>query len=276
MARPGFWPTQFWFYLLPMSGIEMFESPAFWVGAVYVCFPLGLLLYGWNDLGDCETDRLNPRKDSWLFGARPGDVLRGRLPWIIAAVQLPFAIAFIWMAGPKMAIWFLAVLLVNATYNNWGWKGIPVLDIANQVGYLLIFLLASWLCELDQLPAAVWAFSALFAMQSHVFGQLMDIDEDKQAGRRSTAIVLGHRRTKMLLAIMMMIETAIAAAFFQGTVVAIFMAMGSAFFAMDAVFGPPRYPVLFTKAFFVGWNVIVIATMYWVWRDGWFMVQFQA
>jgi len=101
----------------------------------------------------------------------------------------------------------------------------------------------------------------------------MDIDEDKQAGRRSTAIVLGHRQTKILLAVMMLVETAIAAEFFEGTVVAVFMAMGSAFFAIDTVFGPPRYPVLFTKAFFVGCNVIVIATMYWVWRDGWFMVQ---
>lgn len=114
-----------------------------------------------------------------------------------------------------MAIWMAAVLLVNLTYNNWGWKAIPVLDVLNQVGYLLIFLLAAT----------------------------------------------------------MLLETAIAAAFFQGTVVAAFMAVGTAFFAFDALLGPPRYPVLFTKAFFVAWNLIVIATMHWVWRDEWFFIR---
>ena len=52
IARPGFWPTHLWFYLLPFAGRDMFGSFSFWVGAVYVCFPLGLLMYGWNDLGD--------------------------------------------------------------------------------------------------------------------------------------------------------------------------------------------------------------------------------
>ncbi|MCA9606810.1 MAG: hypothetical protein KC619_14490, partial [Myxococcales bacterium] len=69
ISRPGFWPTQLWFFLLPLGLRDMFGAPAFWLGCVYVCLPLGLLSYGWNDLGDYETDALNPRKDSWLFGA---------------------------------------------------------------------------------------------------------------------------------------------------------------------------------------------------------------
>ena len=82
IARPGFWPTQLWFYLLPFAGRDMFSTPAFWWGAVYVCFPLGLLLYGWNDISDAESDRLNPRKDSWLFGARPRLRERGSRRWL--------------------------------------------------------------------------------------------------------------------------------------------------------------------------------------------------
>lgn len=272
VARPGFWPTQLWFFLLPMSGQNMFGSTAFWLGAVYVCFPLGLLLYGWNDLGDAETDELNTRKDSWLFGARPDQQLRYRLPWIITLVHVPFVIGFVMIAGTHMLIWFAAVLLTNATYNNLGWKRLPLLDLVNQAGYLLIFVLASWLCGLDQLSTPVMIFSALFAMQSHLFGQLMDLEEDRSAGRRSTAIVLGYRRAKVLLSLLMWIEAAIAAVYFQGLVVSLFMTVGALFFLADAFVGPARYSVSFTKGCFIAWNAIVIATMHLVWRYGWFML----
>jgi 4-hydroxybenzoate polyprenyltransferase len=272
VARPGFWPTQLWFYLLPMAGQNMFGSLAFWIGAFYVCFPLGLLLYGWNDLGDAETDRINPRKDSWLFGARPDATLRSQLPWIIAFIQLPFVVAFVLIAGPKMLVWFVAVLATNFTYNNAGWKRRPILDVLNQAGYVLIFVLASWLCGIEQLSTPVIVFSAMFAMQSHLFGQLMDLDEDRIAGRRSTAIVLGGARAKALLSLFMWIEAGIAAMYFRGTIVALFMACGAMFFLVDAFVGPPRYSVTFTKAFFIAWNVIVLVTMHFVWRYGWFML----
>lgn len=273
VARPGFWPTQLWFYVLPMGGVDLFGEPAFWIGAAYVCFPLGLLLYGWNDLGDVETDRINPRKNSWLFGGRPDAALRAKLPWIIAAVQLPFLVAFIKLAGPRMLIWFAAVLLVNWTYNNLKWKARPGLDLLNQIGYLLVFMLAVWLCDLDRLSWQLLAFSALFAMQSHLFGQLMDVDEDKIAGRRSTAITLGVHRSKLLLTAMMMIETMIAITFFRGPIVAVFMGAGATFFALDAWWGPRRYPVFFSKVFFLAWNIVVLASMHLVWRYEWFLLK---
>jgi 4-hydroxybenzoate polyprenyltransferase len=270
VARPGLWPTQLWFFLLPMAGQDVFGSASFWVGAIYVCFPLGLLLYGWNDVGDADTDRNNPRKKSWLFGGRPNESLRRRLPWIIASVQLPFVIAFVALAGAKMLLWFAAVLVSNAAYNTLGWKRLPLLDMVSQVGYLLIFVLASWLCRLELLSVPVMIFGGLFAMHSHLFAELMDLDEDRRAGRRCTAIVLGPTATKRLLSLMMWIEAAIAAVYFQGSVVALFMASGATFFLFDAAWGPPRYSLRFMRAFFVAWNVLVVGTLYLVWRDGWF------
>ena len=52
ISRPGFWPTHVWFYLLPFAERNMFGSLPFWLGGIYVCFPLSLMLYGWNDIGD--------------------------------------------------------------------------------------------------------------------------------------------------------------------------------------------------------------------------------
>jgi 4-hydroxybenzoate polyprenyltransferase len=258
---------------LPFAQQDIFDSPPFWLGVFYVSFPLGLLLYGWNDLGDVASDQLNPRKDSWLFGARPNYQTRHRLPWIIGLVQLPFVVLFTILAGMKMLLWFSAVLLTNATYNSLGFKKLPGLDLLNQVGYLLIFVLASWLCTVPQMNAPVMMFSALFAMQSHLFGQLMDIDEDRAAGRRSTAIVLGRYASKLLLVLLMLIESGIAYAYFRGTLVATFMLIGAALFLADTALGPARYPVWYTKLFFISWNLIVISTMHFVWRYGLFVVE---
>lgn len=270
-ARPGFWPTHLWFYMLPFAGRDMFSSFPFWAGAVYVCFPLGLLTYGWNDLGDHETDRVNPRKNSWLFGAVPTVSLRKRLPGIILATQLPFLIIFTWIAGPKMLGWFAALAIANACYNTMGLKRLPVLDLLNQVGYVLIFLLASWLCNLPQLNTPAIVFGAIFAMQSHLFGQLMDIDEDRQAGRHSTAVVIGVIPSKLLLVTIMLALTLIAYRYFRSPVVALFMASGCVFFLIDTVFGPRRYPVWFSVSFFIAWNLVVIASMHFVWRYGIFL-----
>lgn len=271
-ARPGFWPTQLWFYVLPFAGLDMFGTPQFWIGAVYVCFPLGLLSFGWNDIGDTETDRINPRKDSWIFGALPDETLKRKLPWIIGIVQIPFVLLFVHFAGLKMLFWFAMLLAANASYNTLGFKRLPVLDLLNQAGYLLVFILASWLCDVPQLNAPAMLFGAIFAMQSHLFGQLMDFDEDAKAGRRSTAIVIGFTPAKILLVAIMLCLAGIAYLNFRSQLVALFMLAGSIFFTFDLLIGPRRYSVWFVTSFFLIWNLVVIASMHFVWKYGIFLL----
>jgi 4-hydroxybenzoate polyprenyltransferase len=276
-ARPGFWPTHLWFFLLPLGQRQMFGSLAFWLGCLYVCFPLGLITYGWNDLFDAETDRRNDRKDSWLFGARLDDAQLRALPWWIAAVQLPFAIGFTWLFGPKLLLWFAAIVAVNALYNwpRLGWKNWPVLDLLNQVGYLLVFVLASWVCQVEQLNAPAMIFSALFAMQSHLFGQVMDIDADRSAGRHTTASVLGVRSSKLGVVVLLVIDAAIARSFFRTGVVEAFLLIAAAFFVVDALawHRDRPYPSWLSKAFFIAWNVVVLLTMHFVWSRGLFLLK---
>src|ERR1043165_10271298 len=69
-SRPGLWATAVWFYLLPLGRRQVFDSIAFWVGLIYVTLPLGLIIYGWNDIADADIDQFNPRKGTFLFGAR--------------------------------------------------------------------------------------------------------------------------------------------------------------------------------------------------------------
>ncbi len=107
-SRPGLWATAVWFYLLPLGRRYLFHSPGFWLGLIYVTLPLGLIIYGWNDVADADIDRFNPRKGTFLFGARGSHDQLTRLPLQIALVQAIFAGIFLYLIGAKILLWFAA------------------------------------------------------------------------------------------------------------------------------------------------------------------------
>ena len=134
------------------------------------------------------------------------------------------------------------------------------------------------MCAVDQLNAPAMFFSALFAMHSHLFGQIMDVDEDAAAGRQTTAVSLGAGRrgvriSKLLLAGILAVEAMIAFGFFRGWVVGLFSVTATGFFLLDACFGPRRYPLVFVRVFFIAWNLIAISTMHVIWRYGLFVLE---
>jgi 4-hydroxybenzoate polyprenyltransferase len=264
-----------WFFLLPLGQRDLFRDKGFWLGVVYVCFPLGLLLYGVNDLFDAQTDNKNPRKDSWLFGARLGAAKLRELPRYIVAGQLPFVVVFSAWFGPILLLWFLGAMALSALYNapRWGAKNWPGLDLLSQACYLMVFVLSTLVCRVPQLDAPALAFSALFAMLSHLFGQLMDVEEDRAAGRHSTVVVLGVRAGKALLVALLVAETWLSLEAFRYPAIAGFMAAGAAVFLVDVCWGyrARPYPTVFSKVFFVGWNLVVLVTMYPVWKFGVFV-----
>ncbi|MCO6046420.1 UbiA family prenyltransferase [Aeoliella sp. ICT_H6.2] len=278
VARPGLWSTQLWFYLLPLGGHRLLDTVGFWLGAVYVMFPLGLLLYGWNDWADYETDRLNPRKGNLLFGARlPAEALK-RLPWMIAVVQIPFFVAFTLLIGAKFLLWIAAAVAVNACYNSpaINFKGRPLLDALSQSGYLLVFVLASWVNNVPQLPWPVFLFGLLFAIHSHLLAEITDIEPDRAAGRRTTAVAIGGGRTKLVVALILLAESTLLFAYFSqtamGRLAAGFLLLAGVGFAGDGWLRGGRTIAPRHLAYvLVAWNVVAVASMYLVWRNGLFV-----
>ncbi len=261
-SRPGFWLTAMWFYLLPLWPHLPLDSFAFWLGLVYVGLPLGTLIYAGNDVTDELTDRLNPRKDTFLFGARPTREQIKGLPRRIFLVQAPFIAALAWILGPLALVWFLAVLGMTALYNapRFGAKDRPGFDLAAQIGYLLVFVLATWLNGLPLAPVCVFAFGALFAMHSHLFGQIMDIAPDGAAGRRTTAVAIGARSSKSLVVLFLFIEAFLATQIAAKPWLPFFLAGSALWFALDAAVlwrGRP-YAAWQMTAFFLGWNALLV------------------
>lgn len=269
VARPGFWTTSLWFYLLPLGQRNIFGSWAFWLGALYVTFPLGLFIYGWNDLVDAETDRLNPRKGTFLFGARPDAAQLAVLPARIFLVQLPFAVIFLLLLGPRAIDWLAALAFTTAIYN-WpppGLKGRPPFDMLNQLGYLLVFVLSSWLNGAPQLPWQTFAFGALFAMHSHLFGQIMDVEPDRPSGRRTTATTVGAIAAKLIIAAIIAGESLLVFAAFRDALIAGFLALSAGWFLLDAfvIWGARPYRPAMMRLFLLGWNAAAVVSMGWVW-----------
>jgi 4-hydroxybenzoate polyprenyltransferase len=211
VSRPGLWSTTALFYLMPLGRADFLHSHTLWLGLFYVLFPLGFLLYGVNDIVDAEADRLNPRKGTFLFGSLGASEQLAALRWKIAAVQIPFLIVFFVLIGPRIFVWFAALLLAVALYNapRFGWKSHPPFDVLIQASYLLVFVLSSWLNGASHLPWQTYLFGALFAMHSHIFGEVMDMEPDRISGRRTTATMLGAVRSKLLMTAILCVETSL-------------------------------------------------------------------
>ena len=271
VARPGLWTTTALFYLMPLGHSTFFRSWIFWVGLAYVLVPLGLVLYGVNDIVDADADVFNPRKGTFLFGSLGAKEQLASLKWKIAVAQLPFLVLFLAFIGPKILLWYAALAAAVALYNSprVGWKGRPPFDVLIQASYLLVFVLSSWLNHAPQLPWPTFLFGALFAMHSHIFGEVMDIVPDRRSGRRTTATEIGAVRAKFLIAAFLCVETSLVYVFFHDAIVAGFLAAGVFWFVLDAIllWKARPYTARQMRAFMWAWNGAAVLGMYWNWAS---------
>jgi 4-hydroxybenzoate polyprenyltransferase len=257
---------------MPLGRADFLHSAKLWLGLFFVLFPLGILLYGVNDIADAQADLINPRKGTFLFGSRGTREQLAALKWQIAAVQLPFLVAFFFLIGPRILWWYAALIAAVAIYNapRLGWKGNPPFDVLIQASYLLVFVLSSWLNGVAQLPWQTFLFGALFAMHSHVFGEVMDIEPDSLSGRRTTATVIGRVPAKFLIAMFLCVETVLIHFYFRDPAITGFLALGAAWFVLDAAFvwKGRAYSPKEMRTFMWGWNVTAFLGMLWNWWHG--------
>jgi 4-hydroxybenzoate polyprenyltransferase len=272
VSRPGLWSTTALFYLMPLGPADFLHSGKLWLGLFFVLIPLGFVLYGVNDIVDAETDALNPRKGTFMFGSRGAHEQLAALKWQIAVAQIPFAIAFYFFIGPRILCWYALLLLAVGIYNAPGiaWKGRPPFDVLIQASYLLVFVLSSWLNNVPQLPWQTFLFSAMFAMHSHIFGEVMDIEPDRLSGRRTTATSIGRMRAKFLIAAFLCVESTLVQIVFRDWIITGFLAFGVLWFLIDAtlLWKSRAYSSKEMRFFLWGWNTAALLGMFWNWTHG--------
>ena len=272
-SRPGLWFATGWLYLLPTSQIiGISGSWVFWFGLFYTSFPLSLLVYGWNDAVDFETDALNPRKDSFWFGARGTKKQLKNIWKPILASQLLTLPVLIWAGGWKVLYVFLAFLLVNALYNlpKKGLRGMPPLELFAQIGYLLVVPLSVAANGTSQLPWQTYFYLFLFAIQSHLIGEVMDIIPDRAANRSTTATILGLVKTKFLSIAIVCAEVLLLFITFKEYIFGGMLALGVVWLLADVflIYKNKTYSLSQMKILAKASNVIAVASIIYVWYSG--------
>ena len=273
VSRPGLWFVTLWLYLLPTSQMEhIWSSDTFWYGFFYATFPLNFMVYGWNDMVDIETDQINPRKDSFLFGAKGTSTQLKTLWKPILILQIIFVPYLLYKIGAPFLGLMLVFVVINGLYNlpKNGLRSRPPLELLCQVGYLMIVPFSMFLNDLPDLPALTYFYLLLFAWQSHLIGEVMDIIPDKKAGRTTTAIVLGMKKTKILIICIVALEVFLLIYAYGDYVFGGMLAMALIWLLIDLflLFKTQTYSLLQMKIFGILSNLVAVSSMGYVWYSG--------
>ncbi|MDD7945460.1 UbiA family prenyltransferase [Microbacterium sp. NE2HP2] len=164
---------------------------------IWLTLPFNLLIYGVNDIFDQDTDALNPRKGS-IEGARiePREVKL--IAWAVAVTNIPFLIYFV-IALPLAAVGLIllyAGVFVFYSAPPLRFKARPFLDSLSNAAYGLPLLILPVALEAPPVWPAVGGLLA-WSVAKHAYDAVQDIEEDREAGITTTAVLLGPRGTAL-------------------------------------------------------------------------------
>jgi 4-hydroxybenzoate polyprenyltransferase len=198
---------RFWIYLagtyvvgyaLGMDSWRDFLSPAYIAFMLYFFLPANVLLYGVNDYWDEKTDRNNPKKSEKEYLVNREE--RGRLLKVVTAaaiISLVLLVAQRNMVGRAIFLTFLGLSYFYSA-EPLRFKSKPFLDFASNSLYLMPGILGYFQASggLPILPIVIAGVMHTSAM--HLFSAIPDIAYDRQAGVKTTAVLL-ERRFSLLL-----------------------------------------------------------------------------
>lgn len=158
---------------------------------IWVTFPFNLLIYGVNDIYDQDTDADNDRKGGY-GGAKikPHEVKM--IGWGVILTNIPFLVYFAitlpWEAVAWMAAYAFSFWQYSATPLRF--KGRPILDSVSNTDYAFPLVFVPFALGAEPLWAAAIGLMA-WSMAKHVYDAIQDIDEDAEAGIKTTAVAFG-------------------------------------------------------------------------------------
>lgn len=160
---------------------------------LWATLPFNLLIYGVNDIFDQETDALNSRKGG-VGGARIVSSETRAIVKAIIVTNVPFVLYFFITVPPAAIAWIVVYGLIFVSYSAPPprFKARRFLDALSNAAYAfpLVFVPLA-LGESPLWPAAVGLMA--WSVAKHTYDAVQDIDEDRAAGIRTTAVALGAR-----------------------------------------------------------------------------------
>ncbi len=230
------------------------------------------MVYGLNDFTDGKADSLNPRKGNYLFGARLKRKQLATVPKNILFVMVPFLLFFTFVGGTEIFVLLLFMIVVNIIFNYkpFRLKERPPFEIFIQIGYVFTALFSILLNDVPMIPWQTFLCLTVFAFQAHIAGEIMDIEPDILAKKRTTAVLIGRKKAKFLMLFLLLFEVYILKFWFDDWVLSSFLAAFSLWLILDIFifFKNKPYTVPQMKFFGIAINVAAILSMIWVLYSG--------
>ena len=158
---------------------------------LWLTLPFNLLIYGVNDIFDQETDAKNPRKGT-IEGARIAPEESSLIARGVVLLNLPFLLLFVATLPVGATLWMVLYALIFVGYSvpPARFKARPYLDSLSNAAYAfpLVFVPLAF-GEAPLWPAAVGLMA--WSAAKHTFDAVQDVNEDRAAGIRTTAVRLG-------------------------------------------------------------------------------------
>jgi 4-hydroxybenzoate polyprenyltransferase len=196
LSRP-----RFWFYLAgPVivgvvyasdTFLELF-SPISLALFAYFLVPANVFLYGVNDVFDADIDETNPKKET-------REVRYTGERTVLAAILVSglLAVGFVPVLSPEALVAFVVFGFLSVEYSAppLRFKTTPLLDSISNGLYVLPGVIAYTAIAGEFPPFAAVLGGWLWTMGMHTFSAIPDIEPDRQARIRTTAVALEERRT---------------------------------------------------------------------------------
>ena len=267
------WFPTLWIYLVPFGNEpEFWKQSLFWIGLVFVTFPLNYLVYGLNDFNDVKADAVNERKGNFLFGAKFSKAQLQKIPLKIAIVIVPFIVYFSVIAGWKMLLLLMFMIVINILYNfkPFRFKERPPFEIFIQVGYVFVAFFSVVLNNLPSLPWQTTMYLSFFAFQAHIAGEIMDIEPDILSQKKTTATLIGRKKSKIVMLLLLLVEVYVLLCWFQDFVLSGFLGIFSVWLFLDTFFffKDKPYTLFQMKLFGIAMNLSAVLSMIWVLYSG--------
>lgn len=186
-------PFLLWFTAAITNPIE-FMSLSFIGRLIYFSIPANLLIYGINDIADYETDKNNPKKQSYELLLTPDrqKIMRS----LIAITNMPFLIRAV-LQWQHIIITLLVFRFFGIFYSTKPIraKAIPFLDGIFNILYIIPWFLGYFLGGGTTINTEVVIVGIFRCMAMHAYSAIPDIIADKKANLQTTATILGKHWT---------------------------------------------------------------------------------
>lgn len=188
-------------YIIAISDAAQLLDPFFLLHLFFFMIPANIFLYGVNDISDKDTDVFNPKKDEKEYRAAERD--RRNLYALVSLSAIYGILLMLFQRDIVGVMLFASWFLLSFFYSvkPLRFKSKPVVDFASNFLYVIPAIIAYY--EVTAIIPPILPLFAAFMWTSamQLFSAIPDIEADKKANLRTTAVIAG-KKTSLLLCLL--------------------------------------------------------------------------